>query len=78
MKIRSGFVSNSSTASFVISKSQLTPQQISEILNSDKLAGAKIVGDEVVGVSLRHLEDYAYDLMDRLGISEEMIEWNYE
>ncbi len=51
MKIRSGFVSNSSSASFVIKKDKLTPVQIDMIKRHKEMAD-KI--DEAVGNSQRH------------------------
>ena len=38
MKLRTGFVSNSSSASFTIKKEDLTERQINEIINYNKLA----------------------------------------
>lgn len=38
MKIRNGFVSNSSSSSFAIKKSDLTAQQISDIYNHYEIA----------------------------------------
>jgi len=47
MKIRNGFVSNSSSSSFVISKKDLTPKQINQILNY-KTEVFKLLGNDFI------------------------------
>ena len=45
MKVRNGFVSNSSSSSFIINMSDLTPLQVDQILNHELVASAAELPD---------------------------------
>lgn len=86
MKIRSGFISNSSSSSFVIDKRDLTEDQIEEILNndfSDQQFG-KDTGDDWyisdAGNTVRgyvSMDNYSMsDFFDKIGVPRDVIEWD--
>jgi hypothetical protein len=58
VKIRIGFVSNSSSASFVVSKEYLTPEQIDKIWNHPD------VGEEM---GIPYSKEWAWDISEREG-----------
>lgn len=79
MKTRNGFISNSSSNSFIIKKASLTYSQVDEILNHRNKAG-----DEAWIIT----EDYAriygstdinnFDMecfLDEIGVAKNSIEW---
>lgn len=67
MKIRAGFVSNSSSSSFVINKSKLTEEQIYKILNYD--SESKKYWSSVENYPFKDDCDTYYKLND-IGISD--------
>lgn len=87
MKIRTGFVSNSSSSSFVIKKQDLTDLQILKIydyLNEAKILGLHI-SDEYWEISEDEYNIKGWTFMDnfdmaeffdRIGISNLIVEWS--
>lgn len=68
MKIRNGFVSNSSSASFIISKNKLTPAQIIKIIHGKEYL-AKITKEDELGFRSLNgheflLDDYWDDIVE--------------
>jgi len=79
MKIRAGFVSNSSSSSFVINKANLNYEQIDQILNHIDVAGdeawriredyARIFGDTC-------MDNFDMDKFLRdIGVKDEYVTW---
>lgn len=87
MKTRIAFVSNSSSASFIIGKKNLTAEQLDKIRNHDEL------GEEM---GIAHAKDWAWEIreqddmiagetwmdnfdmrefMERIGVPDSIIEW---
>lgn len=87
MKIRNGFVSNSSSASFVIKLENLTEQQIEMIKNHDfwgKIYGVEY-SDDMWTISVNHdtISGHTYmtnfsmtQFFDKIGVQRQFI--NYE
>ena len=75
MKVRNGFVSNSSSASFVIKVEHLTNEQIDLLLDFDRDGwDINVVGDTMYGDCVcdnGELKGYMFDI----GVRREVIEW---
>ncbi|HLD91374.1 MAG TPA: hypothetical protein VI911_10215 [Patescibacteria group bacterium] len=82
MKIRNGFVSNSSSSSFVINKSELTREQIYLIHDACLEPGFDadpwlITETETTVEGFTSLDNFSMaDYFDKIGIPEDKIEWN--
>jgi hypothetical protein len=90
MKTRSGFVSNSSSSSFLISKHTLSPHQINLILDHIK-HGPEFFIEYCEPESAWSIEETKYYIkghtmmdnfdmdtyLERIGVDEEAIEWQY-
>lgn len=73
MKLRTGFVSNSSSSSFVISKHFLSPCQITELLdfrNSVVKYGFHESDANYWDINENDHEIYGFSIMDNLGIEQ--------
>lgn len=79
MKIRSGFVSNSSSSSFVIKLRDITAWQLEQIRNHGERAGddawsIDVVEEEVTGHTYMDNFDMRQYLFE-IGIADDKIEW---
>jgi hypothetical protein len=82
MKIRKGFVSNSSSSSFVISKEFLSPYQIKMIFAHGREAGddawtIEETDESISGDTIMDNFDMA-EYLTNIGISNKFIKWDYE
>ena len=86
MKIRNGFVSNSSSSSFIIAKSFLTESQIKEIGNwtvsiEDDYEGGMYFYDEkhyIAGYNVRNHSEEFSNLLKKIGVSENHVYYTEE
>lgn len=82
MKIRDGFVSNSSSASFIIGLCNITGKQFQQIvhysLDGDELEGwtITVADDEIKGYTSMNNFDFG-GYLDRIGVDPNVIEWIY-
>ena len=88
MKIRSGFVSNSSSSSFLISKQALSPHQIELITNYPQYVEGFFMHNDVPGWSIEETKFFIkgstsmdnFDMstyLERIGVDDDAIEWEY-
>jgi hypothetical protein len=89
MKIRNGFVSNSSSSSFVINKENLSPKQIKKIkcheIDVTKESGKldswnkwEITEDKNTISGTTHMDNFDMEaFLERIGVNSEDIEWNH-
>lgn len=82
MKYRNGFVSNSSSASFIIGLSNITGRQFQQIvhysLDGNECEGwtITITDDEIKGYT--SMDNFNFDgYLDRIGVDPNVIEWVY-
>ena len=80
MKKRFGFVSNSSSSSFIINKKDLTVNQYQKILNHRDVADEDAwyieeTEDELTGTT--GMDNFSmYEYMEKLGIDMSKIDWD--
>jgi hypothetical protein len=79
MKTRKGFVSNSSSSSFIIYKRFLSPLQIEQIRDHTKYAGENawfIDEDELELTGRTGMDNFSMSAyLDKLGIPDSIIQW---
>ena len=83
MKIRNGFVSNSSSSSFTIKVTDLTGEQLFKILNNneDDADSWRVENDTLDGKDIIHgtttMDNYSwYDYLKKIGVNDSIIDWN--
>jgi len=87
IKIRNGFVSNSSSSSFIISKNELTPKQIYSINNHIEIAvylGMKTWDSPWdISENEEHIKGYTYmdnfdmhEFLEKIGVDIDKVEWS--
>jgi len=80
MKIRSGFVSNSSSSSFVIIKDKITKQQIDKLIeifngDSDFYETDLTAGNLFVNITTEsHMDEKIVELLEEVGVDENSYE----
>jgi hypothetical protein len=90
MKNRQGFVSNSSSSSFIIKKEALTGEQIDKIINHveeaekmiDMYCNAddawSIESDEYIIKGSTWMDNFDMEeFLDRIGVSSDDVKWEY-
>jgi hypothetical protein len=76
MKIRNGFVSNSSSSSFVINKAQLTPEQIEKILNyKNEHYYIQDVSFVIFGTGEWYNDETMGAYFEAIGVPDDALEW---
>lgn len=85
MKYRSDFVTNSSSASFIIQRRDVTDPQVFLIVHYKELSqqlgleydhwDITYTDDEVSGWTILENEDMLHLLVERIGIPRDVIEW---
>ena len=85
MKLRNGFVSNSSASSFVVAKTLLTEEQSKAIrvFWAEKLGGSNSESDKLyedyyyISFDLYHICEDFFDMCEKNGIKEEHINFYF-
>lgn len=80
MKIRNGFVSNSSSSSFIVSKRFITEEQMDNIRNLKytELCFWHIEEDEVYFCGRTDMDNFdMHDYMTNIGVDMEHVKWSW-
>ena len=73
MKIRNGFVSNSSSSAFIIKMKDLTMEQLEKIVQSFQI---ELVNGEVRSKYVMDRDEVKH-ILDSLEVSRDVIKWTY-